>query len=107
MTKHVHASGSTSSITWNQLVHEPAGLVSFEAFAKAHNKPMSFPEWGLADEPNGDDPAYINGIGSTFTRGDFAFESYFDEGDSGTLQLGATTPRSLLAFQKWFGKTTK
>jgi hypothetical protein len=97
----------TASPPWNQLVHEPAGLVSFEAFAKAHDKPMSFPEWGLVQGPNGDDPAYINGIGSTFTKGDFAFESYFDAGDSGTLQLGAGTPRSLVAFQKWFGKTTK
>jgi hypothetical protein len=99
--------GSTTRITWNQLVHEPAGLASFEAFAKAHKKPMSFPEWGLLRVPNGDDPAYINGIGSTFKRSDFAFESYFDDGDNGTLQLGSATPLSLAAFQKWFGNITK
>jgi hypothetical protein len=101
------SSASTAVITWSQLVNEPAGLVSFEAFAKAHNKPMSFPEWGLDQVPNGDDPAYIDGIGSTFTRGDFAFESYFDAGDDGTLQLGPATPLSLAAFQKWFGNTAK
>ncbi len=98
---------SSASITWDQLVHEPAGLASFEAFARAHHKPMSFPEWGLVQATNGDDPAYVDGIGSTFTKGDFAFESYFDAGDSGTLQLGPSTPHSLAAFQKWFGKVTK
>jgi beta-mannanase len=101
------ASGSTARITWNQLANEPAGLTRFKAFAKAHNKPMSFPEWGLDQEPNGDDPAYINGIGSTFTKGNFAFESYFDAGDDGTLQLGPATRLALAAFQKWFGATTK
>jgi hypothetical protein len=99
-------SGSTTRITWKQLVNEPAGLASFEAFAKAQNKPMSFPEWGLLEKPNGDDPAYIKGIGSTFTKGDFAFESYFDAGDSGTLQLGPATPLSLAAFQRLFGNAT-
>jgi Glycosyl hydrolase family 26 len=98
--------GSTTPITWNQLANEPAGLASFEAFAKVQNKPMSFPEWGLLRDPNGDDQAYINGIGSTFTKGDFAFESYFDAGDGETLQLGPATRLSLAAFQKWFDNTT-
>jgi hypothetical protein len=99
--------GSTTKITWHQLVSEPAGLESFEAFAKEQNKPMSFPEWGLVQDPNGDDPSYINGMGSTFTKGDFAFESYFDAGDDGSLQMGPAAPLSLSAFQKWFGDTTK
>lgn len=99
-------SGSTTKITWHQLANEPAGLASFEAFARQQHKPMSFPEWGLVQDPNGDDPAYINGMGSTFMKGDFAFESYFDAGDDGSLQLGPATPLSLSAFQKWFGNTT-
>ena len=65
--------------------------------------PMSFPEWGLLQSPKGDDPAYINGIGSTFAKGNFSFEKYFDAGDRGTLQVGPATPLSLAAFQKWFG----
>jgi hypothetical protein len=101
------SSQSTKHITWGQLAHEPAGLASFEAFAKANKKPMSLPEWGLLQDPNGDDPAFIDGIGSTVTRGDFAFESYFDAGDGATLQLGSSTPRSVVAFQKWFGSSSK
>jgi hypothetical protein len=94
--------GSTTPITWNQLTNEPAGLTYFEAFAKTQGKPMSFPEWGLLQSPNGDDPAYINGIGSIFANGDTSFESYFDAGDGGTLQIGPATPLSLVKFQKWF-----
>jgi hypothetical protein len=92
----------TTPITWNRLVNEPAGLTNFEVFAKAQKKPMSLPEWGLFKSPNGDDAAYINGIGSTFAKGDFSFEVYFDNGHSGTLPVGAATPLSLVAFQKWF-----
>jgi hypothetical protein len=96
-------SSSTTPITWTQLANEPGGLTSFEAFAKTHGKSMSFPEWGLLQNPNGDDPTYVNGIGSTFVAQDFAFETYFDAGDDSVLQVGPATPRSLVRFQKWFG----
>ena len=95
-------STSTTPVSWDQLVNEPAGLASFEAFAIQQGKPMSFPEWGLLQNPNGDDPAYINGIGATIAIGNFAFESYFDTGSVGTLPLGPSTPLSLAAFRFWF-----
>lgn len=92
----------TTQSTWNQLANESAGLAHFEAFANARRKPMSFPEWGLLKNPNGDDAAYINGIGSSIAKGNFSFEAYFDAGDNGTLQVGPATPLSLVAFQRWF-----
>ena len=67
-----------------QLARERAGLLSFIAFSRSHHKPMSFPEWGLAKSPSGDDPQYIDGIGAAFDNDDFAFESYFD--GPGTLR---------------------
>jgi len=91
--------------TFTQLAGEPFGLVSFEEFAAAQDKPMSFPEWGLASSPKGDDPAYVDGIGAAFAHGDFAFEAYFNVGVQGTMVLGSTTPLSLVAFQKWFGNS--
>jgi len=96
-------STSTTPITWNQLADEPGGLISFEAFAAAQRKPMSFPEWGLLHDPNGDDAAYINGMGQTFATGNFAFETYYDTGGVNTLKVGPATPLSLVAFRKWFG----
>ncbi len=92
-------------VTFAQLANEPAGLAHFEAFATAQGKPMSLPEWGLAPTPAGDDPGYIDGIGSTVASGDFAFETYFDANViiRPYLPLGSRTPLSLAAFQKWFG----
>ena len=88
-----------------KLANEPAGLSSFESFAIAHKKPMSLPEWGLSTIPSGDDPKYIDGIGSAFDSKDFAFEAYFDVTGRKikALPLGSRTPFSILAFRKWFG----
>jgi hypothetical protein len=97
--------GSTTPSSWSQLANEPAGLSDLEAFAKMQVKAISFPEWGLLQNANGDDPNYVNGIDSTFRSQDCSFESYFDAGDNGTLQIGPTTPQSLAAYQKWFGST--
>lgn len=95
---------SSGAVTFSQLASEPDGLDAFESFAAAHGKPMSFPEWGLYSSPAGDDPGYVDGIGSTVANGDFAFESYFDAGAQGTMPLATnTTPQSLTEFQKWFG----
>ena len=96
----------TTSLSFSHLASEPAGLKRFEAFAASRGKPMSFPEWGLSTIPAGDDPKYIDGIGSTVTKGNFAFETYFDATGPGSkaLPLGASTPLSLAAYQKWFGK---
>ena len=95
----------TTPQTFAQLSDEPAGLTSFKAFATAQGKPMSFPEWGLDSSPAGDDPAYINGIGAAVANGNFAFQSYFDVVDGGTLPLGSATPQSVAAYQKWFANS--
>ncbi len=93
----------TTPVSFSTLANENYGLNTFEAFAAAQGKPMSFPEWGLSTSPSGDDPAYINGIGSTVVNNDFAFQAYFDVVNGGTLPLSASTPLSVAAFQKWFG----
>jgi hypothetical protein len=95
----------STKLTFAQLASENYGLNTFEAFAAAQGKPMSFPEWGLATSPSGDDPAYIDGIGAAVANNDFAFEAYFDAGAGSSLILGPGTPLSLAAFQKWFGNS--
>lgn len=95
----------TTAVSFSTLANEPASLTAFEAFASAQGKPMSFPEWGLVSSPGGDDAAYVDGIGSTVTNGNFAFQSYFDDGDSGTLPLGSNTPLSVAQYIKWFGNS--
>jgi hypothetical protein len=91
--------------SFGQLANEPLGLASLLSFAAAHGKSMSLPEWGLSTIPSGDDPNYIDGIGSAFYGGNFGFESYFDgaSGNQKALPLGSRTPLSLATFHKWFG----
>lgn len=99
----------TTKYSFARLASEPAGLSSFEAFASAHKKPMSLPEWGLSTIPSGDDPKFIDGIGLAFDSRDFAFESYFDYSSKKitALPLGSRTPLSIVAFHKWFGSDAK
>jgi hypothetical protein len=96
-------------LSFSQLASEPAGLNKIEAFAKQKGKPMSLPEWGLSTIPSGDDPGYINGIGSAVANGDYAFETYFDASGYNVkaLPLGPKTPLSLTAFRQWFGDAAK
>lgn len=91
--------------TFQQLSEVRLGITSFEDFAAARGKPMSFPEWGLKKYPNGDDPAYIAGMGAIFDRRDVAFETYFNVNLKirPYLPLGTQTPLALAAFKKWFG----
>jgi len=95
----------TTALTFAQLANEPGGLASFEAFAKAQGKPMSVPEWGLASTPSGDDPGYVDGIGSAVDNGDFAFQEYFDIVDGASMMLGSGTPLSVAAYQQYFANS--
>jgi hypothetical protein len=100
----VSCAAPTTPYSFARLANEPAGLSTIAAFAKTHHKPLSLPEWGLSVRPSGDDPNFIDGIGSEFDSRDFAFETYFDvPGSKGTsLPLGSRTPLSLGAFHRWF-----
>lgn len=96
--------------TFPKLASERLGLNHFEAFAAAKGKPMSLPEWGLATIPAGDDPAYVDGIGSMVKSRDFAFQTYFDGGggpNSKSLALSSQTPLARAAYQTWFGNGSK
>lgn len=75
-------------------------LANIVAFAAAHGKPMSFPEWGV--EANGDDPSYVDGMAKVFETNKFAFQSYFDNNDDGIAPLGASILKSTEAYAKAF-----
>ncbi|MGW0336825.1 glycoside hydrolase family 26 protein [Streptomyces sp. NPDC003011] len=46
-----------TGLTFDEQVREPLGLQEHVDFAKAHGKPVSYPEWGLFR--NGDNPEYM------------------------------------------------
>jgi hypothetical protein len=92
---------------WKRIYDQPDGLRAVAAFARAHGKPMSIPEWGLApgQQPGkgqgGDDPAYVNGIANVVAHDNVLYQSYFDSDIYG-VQL-QNSPRSLAAFIRRFG----
>ncbi|MGA2528813.1 MAG: glycosyl hydrolase [Acidimicrobiales bacterium] len=72
------------------LAAEPGGLNDLVAFAAAHGKPLSIPEWGTTTEglnAGGDDPYYVEGMAAFIASHDIAYESYFDANDDGVLPL--------------------
>lgn len=75
-------------------------LDHIEAFAVAHDKPMSFPEWGLGT--GDDDPAYVADLGRMFESDDFSYQSYFDDHDDGIAPLGSSIPKATAAYAKAF-----
>ena len=88
---------------WPVLASEPLGLYEVGAFARAHHKPMSIPEWGTLST-NGDDGAYVAGVGRYVAAHDVAYEAWYDAGDNHVYQLSARqAPRSLAAYRRFIG----
>ena len=47
-------------LSFPQQLAEPYGLLAQVDFARAHHKPIAYPEWGLFE--NGDNPTYMRGM---------------------------------------------
>jgi hypothetical protein len=92
---------STDSSGGGASDHSFPSLANIESFAVAKGKPLSFPEWGLND--GDDDVTYVTEVAHLFNTGDFAFESYFDVGESGVTPLGARVPNATSAYAQAFG----
>jgi hypothetical protein len=99
----------SQSNRWPTLDNQQMGVAQVEAFAAAHDKPLSFPEWGVepAINPNdnggGDDPGYVQGLANVVANDDVAYQSYFFSGES-LMQL-ENSPKSIAAYRAAFGAT--
>jgi hypothetical protein len=76
-----------SDADWQRVLHlDGQGLDDWVAFAKAHNKKLAVPEWGLSGGEGGgyDNPFYVNKMFGWFRANAsiIGFESYFNEQDS-------------------------
>ncbi len=91
---------------WTRIYTQPDGIRDVLRFAKAHGKPVSLPEWGLAPADakslgGGSDPAYIDGIAQIVRNNRIAYQSYFYNHDSAGLL--ADNRLSLAAYRRHFG----
>jgi Glycosyl hydrolase family 26 len=97
---------------WNNYKNQPYGLRWHRDFSARHDKPMTFPEWGLVDRfdghGGGDNPHFIakmhTWIGANNVANHFYFESESAIGDSELL--GGGFPRSAARFKQLFGRGT-
>ena len=87
------------------------GLNDVIAFASAHGKANSFPEWGLDfdsppqqyNPPTSDDPTYVNGMLGLVKNNDFAYQAWFNNPNTGAVQLSTDVPLSLAAYKTFCG----
>jgi hypothetical protein len=101
----IYQSGLTAEQRWQDLYNEPDGLAAVAAFAAEHGKPLSIPEWGLATTAvggAGDDPTYVQGLGSFIATHDVEYNSYFYSANSEDLVYLTNAPLSLAAYQEYF-----
>jgi hypothetical protein len=69
---------------WQALRDAPFGLDWHQRFARAHGKPISFPEWGTGTRPDGhgggDDAVFMTGMVDWIRAHDVAYQGYWDYG---------------------------
>ena len=78
---------STPEARWSDALNQEMGLAAFKAFAASHGKPMSIPEWGLAQkgwDDNGgvgDNPYFVDRMADWFAANaaTLRFQSYFNQ----------------------------
>jgi hypothetical protein len=102
-----------SASAWNHHVDGPFGLRFWANFARAHDKKLSVPEWGVypgtawAGHNGGDNPYYIAKMFEFFRThaGELAYESYFNEPAS--YYAGALTmnPKAAAEYRKQINLT--
>lgn len=100
---------TTPEQRWRIKRDQAYGLAWHRSFAAAHNKPVSFPEWGTGLRPDGrgggDDPYFIEQMAAWLATSDLAYHNYWDykaPDFNGRLSDGSK-PLSAAAFLKFFG----
>jgi hypothetical protein len=91
---------------WATIYNQRGGIRQVLAFARAHGKPLTIPEWGIGPANSrqlsgGDDPAYVNGIAGVVRRNRVGYQSYFYAHEWADQLLHS--PNSLAAYRRHFG----
>jgi hypothetical protein len=94
---------------WSEFVNQNDGLNWHAQFSAAHNKPMSFPEWGLVKRMDGhgggDNPYFIEQMHKWIQTHRIAYHVYFESTDP-NAQYGVFSgrfPRAAQSFIRFFG----
>ena len=93
---------------WSHIWGDPRGLRFWAAFAVEHGKPLSLPEWGLWNRPDGhgggEDPAFVRRMHDFISTHDVAYAAYFEyTAYDGPHRLMEGFPGSARVFLDLFG----
>jgi hypothetical protein len=93
---------------WRSYMDQPYGLRWHRDFAAAHNKAMSFPEWGLTIRSDGygggDNAVFIERMHEWISANDVLYHCYFefDAPDGSHRMMGGRFPLGSAAFRRLF-----
>ena len=94
---------------WAAQIRQPGGVSDILAFARAHGKPVSLPEWGLISDRHkggGDNPRFVAAIASLVRDNVVAYQSYFNNDLLvGCLEI-QKSPRAFRAYAHSFGRAS-
>lgn len=92
---------------WQDIYDGKRGLAFWTRFAASHGKPVTLPEWGLWDRPDGhgggENPSFIRRMHEYITTNNVAYHAYFEfNADDGPHRLMETFPESAKEYQRLF-----
>ena len=91
---------------WRTVYTRPLGVRDVVRFARAHDKPLSIPEWGVgpanSELAGGDDAAYVDGIGRVVRDNPTSYQAYFFARQWRAQLVGG--PASRAAYRRRFGE---
>ena len=98
----------TDQKSWDAFRTGVGGLDRWAAFAAAHGKKVSVPEWGVNVKGPGDNPFYVQRMHDWFAAhaGQLAYECYFNEGDTYIASAldGTENPRSAAVYRSLWAR---
>ncbi|MET8943907.1 glycosyl hydrolase [Streptomyces sp. NPDC004542] len=90
-------------LSFAEQVTEPYGLQAHVDFAKSHNKPISYPEWGLFR--NGDDADFMRGMLTWFDTHKPLYNTVTDYCPHGVWECAANPVSARIYRYAYFGRT--
>ena len=100
--------GTAQPARWNYQYTQSLAMSDLVAWAVAHDKPLSIPEWGLVPTTNtsgmGDDAYFADQIGALVKNNVVRYQSYFNATSASTMQL-QDVPGARASWKRHFGTT--
>jgi hypothetical protein len=100
---------TTPAGRWNALLAQHYGLGDLIAYATAHGKPLSIPEWGLmiAGSANGtgggDDGYYVDELAAVVQSHRVRYQGFWEKADPTSVTNLEHNPSALAAYRRHFG----